>query len=230
VVVGVDPSTSLIQMAQYHAQNTLSAHQLANLQYYNTTVHDFYSNIHLSSTSSAAVTCDVAPPVDDQGTNDSDDHKFDIICCLEVLEHVSKAQRKDMLQVACQHLLRDQGLLFISTINPTLKSYIVTILGAEYIAQLLPIHTHNWHQYLSPLTIRDDLISLSSSSTGTGINSDVSQPQGPMRMVERSVSGMVVPLTSIPATLLFNQWDWQLDPNDTDVNWIGCYQKEKSRK
>ena len=37
---------------------------------------------------------------------------------------------------------------------------------------------------------------------------------------------MVLPVTSLPATILFHQWDWRLDPNDTNVNWIGCYQKE----
>ena len=223
-------------MAQHHAQNTLSKHQLTKLQYCNTTVQDFYSNIRTNmstaATSSVATsTLDVTSTFDDDTTN-SNDNKFDIICCLEVLEHVSNEQRKDMLHVACQHLLRPNGLLFISTINPTIKSYIVTILGAEYISRILPINTHNWRQYISPTTIRNDLISLSSSPTAGGSSSSDEKQQEqvllPLRMMERSVNGMVIPITSMPATMLFNQWDWQLDPNDTDVNWIGCYQKENA--
>jgi 2-polyprenyl-3-methyl-5-hydroxy-6-metoxy-1,4-benzoquinol methylase len=233
-VVGLDPSTSLIQMAQYHAQTTMSQDQLDKLQYYNTTVQDFChdrrNNVIAPSTSSLTTSTPNTPlTVDDQAT-DINGNKFDIICCLEVLEHVSHEQRIDILQVACQHLLRDNGLLFLSTINPTIKSYIVTILGAEYISQILPINTHNWNQFLSPTTIRNDLLSLPLSTTATaaGNSDEKEQPLQhvpPMRMVERSVNGMVIPITSIPATLLFNQWDWQLDPNDTNVNWIGCYQK-----
>lgn len=230
VVVGLDPSTPLIQMAQYHARSTLSNDQLSKLQYYNTTVQDFYGSVRhkispASSSSSATSTPDATFTVDGQDI-DNEDSKFDIICCLEVLEHVPNDQRKDMLRVACQHLLRHNGLLFISTISPTIKSFIITILGAEYISQTLPINTHNWHQYISPTTIRNDLLSLS-SSTAAGNSSDEKQQQ-PIRMMERSVNGMVMPITSIPATLLFNQWDWRLDPTDTDVNWIGCYQKENA--
>jgi 2-polyprenyl-3-methyl-5-hydroxy-6-metoxy-1,4-benzoquinol methylase len=223
VVVGLDPSTPLIQMAQYHAQSTLSNDQLSKLQYYNKTVQDFCRRKISSSlpSSSATSTPDATFTVDDQDTDD-EDSKFDIICCLEVLEHVSNDQRKDMLRVACQNLLRHNGLLFISTISPTIKSFIITILGAEYISQTLPINTHNWHQYISPTTIRNDLVSLSSS---TAADNTTGENQKPIRMMERSVNGMVMPITSIPATMLFNQWDWQLDPTDTDVNWIGCYQK-----
>jgi 2-polyprenyl-3-methyl-5-hydroxy-6-metoxy-1,4-benzoquinol methylase len=228
IVVGLDPSTSLIQMAQYHAQTTLSTHQFTRLQYYNTTVQDYYSNIIHKTTStskpSSTSTPDV-PSTSNEIDTDGDDNKFDIICCLEVLEHVSNDQRQDMLQVACQHLLRTNGLLFISTINPTIKSFFVTILGAEYITKILPINTHNWHQFLSPTMIRDDLVSLSKSfTTGTRVETE----PVPWRMMERSVTGMVIPIPSIPATILFNQWDWRLDPNDTDVNWIGCYQKSNS--
>jgi 2-polyprenyl-6-hydroxyphenyl methylase/3-demethylubiquinone-9 3-methyltransferase len=252
LVVGLDPSTSLIQMAQYHAQSTMSPSQQRTpaLQYYNTTVQDFYHNIcnHVVTPFSSTPDTTRVSVADKTDIVHNNDRKFDIICCLEVLEHVSKDQRMDILQVACQHLLRDNGLLFISTINPTIKSYIVTILGAEYISRILPINTHNWHQYLSPITIRNDLASLSlipptvvmdgNDDDNDDDAEDKSHEQQQqqqqqnhqvsIRMMERSVTGMVVPITSIPATLLFNQWNWQLDPNDTDVNWIGCYQKEKT--
>ena len=226
-VVGLDPSTSLIQVAQHHAASTLNPLQLSNLQYFNTTVQDYYyydstrrNSIHQSSEKSRSAT--TLTPLNERFTRDDGhkhhDQQFDIICCLEVLEHVSNEQRRDMLQVACQHLLRPGGLLLVSTINRTLQSYLITIIGAEYIAQLLPPRTHNWHQYLSPLMIRDELQSLSTTTTTTTTC---------MKMVERSVRGMVLPVTSLPATILFHQWDWRLDPNDTNVNWIGCYQKEE---
>jgi 2-polyprenyl-6-hydroxyphenyl methylase / 3-demethylubiquinone-9 3-methyltransferase len=228
-VVGIDPSQSLIHMARYHAQQTLSQQQLQHLHYYNTTLQDYVISSSVSSSSSSGTTTTDHHRNDNaKDPTDDETRKFDIVCCLEVIEHVPN-YTMELLQPICQQLLRNNGLLFISTINPTFLSYAVTILGAEYITGLLPIGTHTWSQYVAPATVRQQLqsiiLSSSSSSMSTSISSGLNNK---VHMIERSVCGMVIPYQSLPATIVYNQWDWQLDGNNTDMNWIGCYQKTRN--
>ncbi len=73
--------------------------------------------------------------------------KYDLITCLEVMEHV------DDVELFCQQLvskLKTKGILVISTINKTILSYLVGILGAEYITGMVPVGTHNWLQFIEP--------------------------------------------------------------------------------
>ncbi|MEI7494182.1 MAG: bifunctional 2-polyprenyl-6-hydroxyphenol methylase/3-demethylubiquinol 3-O-methyltransferase UbiG [Alphaproteobacteria bacterium] len=72
---------------------------------------------------------------------------FDIVTCLEVLEHVPDSQRVIM---ACAELLKPGGHLFLSTINRNIKSYIFAIVGAEYVLNLLPRGTHNYKKFIGP--------------------------------------------------------------------------------
>jgi ubiquinone biosynthesis O-methyltransferase len=216
-VVGMDPSISLIQMAQHHAQQTLSScnslHAYHNLQYLSNITVEEYAQQYSTTTTTPTTTTATNPPNQPlSSSRPSPVHPpppFDIICCCDVIEHVEDPV--SLLTAACSTaLLRPGGFLFVSTINRTCTSYVLTILGAEYIAGLVPRGTHAYARYLSPATLQQYL-SLSSLH-GT-------------EMIPRSISGMVVPYTSLPATLLWNQWSWRLDPNDTNVNWIGCYQK-----
>lgn len=123
---------------------------------------------------------------------------FDVVCLLEVIEHASDVE--SLVQAAARLVKPGGGTLFISTMNQTWKSYLLTIVGAEYIMGYLPIGTHNWNQYLSPAQVAE-LTSL-------------------YGLREKHVCGMV--LDKPP---LFGSWDWRLDENDTDVNWIAVYQK-----
>ena len=72
---------------------------------------------------------------------------FDIITCLEVLEHVPTPSS---LIKTCRKLLKDDGHLFFSTINRNPKSYLFAIIGGEYILNLLPKGTHDYEKLITP--------------------------------------------------------------------------------
>jgi 2-polyprenyl-6-hydroxyphenyl methylase/3-demethylubiquinone-9 3-methyltransferase len=72
---------------------------------------------------------------------------FDVITCMELIEHVpSPAQ----LLAAITRLLRPGGDLFVSTINRNLRSFLLAIVGAEYLLQLIPRGTHEYARLLRP--------------------------------------------------------------------------------
>ena len=73
--------------------------------------------------------------------------KFDVITCLEMLEHVP-----DPLQILkkCSDLLNQDGDLFLSTINRNPRSYLFAIIGAEYLLNLLPKGTHDYSKFIIP--------------------------------------------------------------------------------
>ena len=73
--------------------------------------------------------------------------KFDIILCLEVIEHVKDLP---LFIQSCSKLLKKDGLFLVSTLNKTLKSYLMAIIGAEYILNWLPIGTHSWDKFVRP--------------------------------------------------------------------------------
>jgi len=73
--------------------------------------------------------------------------KFDVILNMEVVEHVDDL---NLFLKKSSLLLKKNGLMFISTLNKTLKSYIFAIIGAEYILKWLPIGTHEWNKFVKP--------------------------------------------------------------------------------
>ena len=79
--------------------------------------------------------------------------KFDVILNMEIVEHVEDVS---FFLKSCNNLLKKNGIMFVATLNKTLKSYIFAIVGAEYILRWLPIGTHEWEKFLKP----EELISI----------------------------------------------------------------------
>ncbi|QIZ76616.1 bifunctional 2-polyprenyl-6-hydroxyphenol methylase/3-demethylubiquinol 3-O-methyltransferase UbiG [Ferrimonas lipolytica] len=73
--------------------------------------------------------------------------KYDVVCCLEMLEHVPDPQS---VINACIKMLRPGGHLFMSTINKTPEAYLTTIVGAEHLVKALPKGTHDFNKFLRP--------------------------------------------------------------------------------
>jgi len=126
---------------------------------------------------------------------------YDVICILDVIEHIPKL---DSVFQAISTLLKPNGVLFMSTLNRTVGSYALTIVGAEYVMGYVPAGTHDWNYYRSPQEVQELLRQY-----------DLQQAH---------VSGMVL---RQPPVL---KWDWRLDPNDTNINWIGSYQFSSLKK
>ncbi len=80
-------------------------------------------------------------------------NKFNVILNMEIVEHVEDL---NFYLKSCSNLLKKNGIMFVATINKTLKSYAFAIIGAEYILQWLPIGTHEWEKFVKP----DDLIEI----------------------------------------------------------------------
>jgi 2-polyprenyl-6-hydroxyphenyl methylase/3-demethylubiquinone-9 3-methyltransferase len=77
---------------------------------------------------------------------------YDIVTCLEVLEHVpDPAQLID----ACARLVKPSGDVFLSTINRNPKSFAMAIVGAEYVLKLLPRGTHDYDKFIQPAELDD---------------------------------------------------------------------------
>lgn len=74
-------------------------------------------------------------------------HPFDVITCMEMLEHV---QNPELVFKHCRRLLKPDGLLFVSTINRTIKAYASVIVAAEYLLNLLPRQTHDYDKFIKP--------------------------------------------------------------------------------
>tara|TARA_B100001248_G_scaffold256304_1_gene237153 strand:- start:1756 stop:2451 length:696 start_codon:yes stop_codon:yes gene_type:complete len=75
---------------------------------------------------------------------------FDIVTCLEVLEHVPDP---GSLVKTCIELLKPGGALFLSTINKNPRSWVTAIVGAEYIFKLLPKGTHEFNKFIKPSSL-----------------------------------------------------------------------------
>ena len=73
--------------------------------------------------------------------------KFDLVLNMEIVEHVEDV---NFFIKKSSELLKKNGLMFVATLNRTLKSYIFAIIGAEYILRWLPIGTHEWNKFLTP--------------------------------------------------------------------------------
>ena len=114
--------------------------------------------------------------------------RFDAVLALEIVEHV--ADPADFV-ATCAALTRPEGVMIISTLNRTPKSFGAAIIGAEWIMRWLPKGTHEWHRFITPEE-------LTAMMAGAGLPA-----------VDRR--GMVFnPI----------RWDWSLSDRDLSVNYI----------
>jgi 2-polyprenyl-6-hydroxyphenyl methylase/3-demethylubiquinone-9 3-methyltransferase len=74
-------------------------------------------------------------------------NKYDVILNMEIIEHVKNV---DFFIKQSAKFLKKSGIMFIATLNQTLKSYLFAIVGAEYILKWLPIGTHDWQKFIKP--------------------------------------------------------------------------------
>ncbi|MEZ5753307.1 MAG: bifunctional 2-polyprenyl-6-hydroxyphenol methylase/3-demethylubiquinol 3-O-methyltransferase UbiG [Paracoccaceae bacterium] len=114
--------------------------------------------------------------------------RFDVVLNMEVVEHVA-----DPLAylTACQTLLKDNGLMICSTLNRNPKSFVMAIIGAEYVMRWLPKGTHEWQKFITP----DELYDL--------IRQAGLQPVDKKGMVFNPVS-----------------WSWSLSARDLSCNYV----------
>ena len=118
--------------------------------------------------------------------------KFDVVLNMEIVEHVEDLNfflKKSSL------LLKKNGLMFIATINKTLKSYIFAIVGAEYILRWLPIGTHEWNRFVKP----KELIEIGKESN--------------LKLIE---------INGVNLNILKNKW---IISKDDSVNYITSFKK-----
>ena len=122
--------------------------------------------------------------------------QFDVVINAEVVEHVPD---QHTLIRQCSELVKPGGLLILATLNRTVKSYIVAILGAEYVMHYLPIGTHDWRKFVKPNELQQWVL-----------------PGGFSLIDESGVA--LNPFKRL----------WRLTPN-TAVNYMQCYLKHSSQ-
>lgn len=78
--------------------------------------------------------------------------QFDVIINMEVIEHVADVSA---YLAACRKLMKPGGIMLLSTLNRTAKSYLFAIIGAEHILRWLPVGAHDWKKFLKPEELAD---------------------------------------------------------------------------
>jgi 2-polyprenyl-6-hydroxyphenyl methylase/3-demethylubiquinone-9 3-methyltransferase len=76
---------------------------------------------------------------------------FDVVLAMEVVEHVADVGRFVDLTAG---IVKPGGLMFVGTLNRTLKSFLLAIVGAEYILSWIPRGTHRWHKFVKPIELK----------------------------------------------------------------------------
>jgi len=80
--------------------------------------------------------------------------KFDVVLNMEVVEHVADVS---LFMAASASMIKPDGLMFVATLNRTLKAWGLAIVGAEYILRWLPKGTHNYEKFLRPDELKKEL-------------------------------------------------------------------------
>jgi 2-polyprenyl-6-hydroxyphenyl methylase/3-demethylubiquinone-9 3-methyltransferase len=119
-VLGIDLSTELIDIARLHRLEARQAGVALDLDYRVQAV---------------------------EALADEEPASFDAITCMELLEHVPEP---GSIVAACARLLKPGAPLVLSTVNRTPAAFALAIVGAEYVARLLPIGTHDFRSFIKP--------------------------------------------------------------------------------
>jgi 2-polyprenyl-6-hydroxyphenyl methylase/3-demethylubiquinone-9 3-methyltransferase len=82
-----------------------------------------------------------------EGVAAAESGSFDVVTCMEMLEHVPDPAQ---MVVTLTRLVRPGGAVFISTLNRNLKSFLLAIVGAEYVMKLIPRGTHEYEKLIRP--------------------------------------------------------------------------------
>eukprot|EP00818_Percolomonas_sp_WS_P002558 CAMPEP_0117448032 /NCGR_PEP_ID=MMETSP0759-20121206/7183_1 /TAXON_ID=63605 /ORGANISM="Percolomonas cosmopolitus, Strain WS" /LENGTH=270 /DNA_ID=CAMNT_0005240389 /DNA_START=148 /DNA_END=957 /DNA_ORIENTATION=+ len=85
--------------------------------------------------------------VEELASQEGNRGKFDLVCALEVVEHVADLE---LFVKSISQVLQEGGTLVMSTLNRTNKSFWMGIIGAEYLSGIVPVGTHDWHQFVKP--------------------------------------------------------------------------------
>lgn len=80
--------------------------------------------------------------------------KFDVVTALEIIEHVDDV---DLFVKSCCDMVAKDGMIVLSTLNRTAKSYLLGIIAAEYVLRWVPAGTHDWKKFLKPSEIAQRL-------------------------------------------------------------------------
>jgi 2-polyprenyl-6-hydroxyphenyl methylase/3-demethylubiquinone-9 3-methyltransferase len=80
--------------------------------------------------------------------------RFDIVLAMEVVEHVTDV---GLFLQRCASLMKPSGMMVVSTLNRTLKSFALAIVGAEYVLRWLPRGTHQWGKFVTPAELAQHL-------------------------------------------------------------------------
>ena len=80
--------------------------------------------------------------------------RFDIVLAMEVVEHVADLAK---FMESCAKATKPGGLVLMSTLNRTLRSFGLAILGAEYLLRWLPRGTHDWEKFVTPQELEDEI-------------------------------------------------------------------------
>lgn len=100
------------------------------------------------------------------------DEKFDVILNMEVIEHVSDV---NLFINSCNKILSENGIMIFASLNRTLTSYGLAIIGVEYILGWLPKGTHDWSKFITP-----DELKILFSSNGLKIDEIIGMKYNPL--------------------------------------------------
>jgi 2-polyprenyl-6-hydroxyphenyl methylase/3-demethylubiquinone-9 3-methyltransferase len=118
-------------------------------------------------------------------------NKFDVVIALEIIEHVADVE---LFIQSLTKLLKPHGLLFISTINRTMKAKLLAKIMAEYVLRWVPVGTHDFAKFITP--------------------AELTKLAGKYQLHAIDFTGMIYrPLSKT----------WELNPNKLDINYLSCF-------